>query len=232
MKKIIFILSYIILSTSIFSQVQVNDQIIVIGSATIEVPADIITIKINLSFQDRTDGKAAFGQHKDAEEKLIKFLKEENIPDSLIRYSLLNISSTYDYSRGENPKIFNTNQTITIKVYNFSEYVSFQLKLIENGFTSYNQMFESTKSSLAMNEAIQKAVYQAKHKAELIAIASGRKIKKISKISDTEETEPIISRYSDSMFRADYMTVSTTSLTDIPQTIKIEKQVKVIFDLE
>lgn len=232
MKKIIFIFFYVILSTSIFSQEQTNDQIIVIGSATIEVPADIITIKINLSYQDRTDGKTAFEQHKDAEEKLIKFLKEENIPDSLIRYSLFNISSTYDYSHGDNQKIFNTNQTIAIRVYDFSEYASLQLKLIENGFTVFNQNFESTKSSDAMNEAIQKAVYQAKHKAELMAIASGRKIKKISKISDTEETEPIISRYSDSMFRTNFMTVGETSLNDIPQTIRIEKQVKVVFDLE
>jgi uncharacterized protein YggE len=184
-----------------------------------------------LSFQDRTDGKNAFEQHKDAEAKLIKFLKEENIPDSLITYSLLNISRTYDYSRGDNPKIFSTNQTISIKVYDFSEYTSFQLKLIENGFTAFSQYFESTKSSEAMNEAIQKAVYQAKHKAELMAIVSGRKIKKISKISDTEDTEPIISRYRDTLQHTDFM-IAITSLADIPQTIKIEKQVKVIFNLE
>ncbi len=231
MKKIVFILFYIFSSTNFFSQEQTNDQIIVIGSATIEVPADIITIKINLSYQDRTDGKTAFEQHKDAEEKLIKFLKEENIPDSLIKYSLLNISSTYDYSRGDNQKIFNTNQTIAIKVYDFSEYAQFQLKLIGKGFTAFSQNFESTKSSDAMNEAIQKAVYQAKLKAELMAIASGRKIKNISKISDTEDTEPIISRYSSFMPHAAYSTTSVV-LTDIPQSIKIDKQVKVIFDLE
>lgn len=231
MKKIFFVLSFILLMSDVYSQEKDKDQIVVIGSATLEVPADIIKIRITLSFRDRVDAKTAYKQHKDAEEKLLELLKEENFHDSLITYSLLSVSTSHD-PRIDPPQYYTTNQTVAITISNFSEYPSIHLLLIENGFTNFSQSFESTKSFEAMEEAIQLAVRQATHKAELMAGAAGRKIKKISKISDTEEREPTISSYYGFMIQRNTTDINITSLSDIRQTIQIQKQVKAVFDLE
>lgn len=232
MKKIVFCLMIMFLSKNIFAQEQKKDQIIVIGNASIEVPADIIKITINLSFSDREDGRLAFEKHKEAEKRLIEFLKDENILDSVITYSLLRISLTNDsYNNREKPNLFSTHQSASFIINDFSEYVSCILNLIDNGFTNISQNFESSKGFEAMESAIQKAVVQATHKAELMAIAAGRKINKISKISDTEDTEPMVSRYYEYWPNIMKNTTSAT-LTDIPQKLKIEKQVKVVFDLD
>ena len=75
------------------------------------------------------------------------------------------------------------------------------------------------------------AVQQARAKAELMASAAGRRIKKISKISDTDETEPSFGRYYVRSSRVVDKSTAVPQLTAIPQTVSIDKQVKVVFDL-
>jgi hypothetical protein len=222
-------------STSLISQQIDPDRIVVIGSASIEIPADIVNVRITLSFQDKVDGKSAYARHKDTEARFIQFLHEMNIPDSVINFTPLSISAQNDYSRRDSVvKIYNTNQLVTVRIFDLSKYADFQLKLISNGFTTFSETFESSKSREAEDEAIKKAVLKARAKAELMASAAGRKILRVAKISDTEETEPVIARYREPFHgtvSAQTAFSSASRLMDLPQTISVEKQVKVVFDL-
>ncbi|NCS90060.1 MAG: hypothetical protein AUK34_07505 [Ignavibacteria bacterium CG2_30_36_16] len=233
MKHFLFICIYFIISSFIlFAQQIEKDKIVVIGSASIEVPADRVMLKLTITFEDRIDGQKAYTQHKEQELKLLNFLKELNIPDSLVTYSLLNISTRFEYPSSQQIKIFQTSQTVSIILTDLSKLPSFQLSLISNGYTSFEGSFESSKSPGAVKEALSKAVQQAKIKAEIMANAAGRKIKKVSKISDTDEIEPRIASYRNYIYSRNISYSRTTiQLINIPQTVTIDKQVRVIFDL-
>lgn len=215
-----------------------KDQIVVIGSASVEIPADIVVLKITLSFGDKIDGKKAYELHRQAEQRLIEIFNNLEIPDSVITYSLLTINSSVDYnSRYQDSirTIYTTNQVVQISVYDILKYLSIQLELISNGFTSLNASFGSSKEIEAIEMATQKAVEQAKLKAQIIAKASGRKIKKILKIMDTEESEPIIRPFFLEYERFNRLPVAgvvVQQLIDIPQNIKVSKQVKMILELQ
>jgi hypothetical protein len=69
-----------------------------------------------------------------------------------------------------------------------------------------------------------------------MAYAAGRRIKRISKVSDTEDTEPSLGLHGQySIRRLPGVSVrgisDVSELASIPQTILIEKEVKVVFDL-
>ncbi len=207
------------------------DRIVVIGSASIDAPADRIVINVHLSFSDSADGKSAFQLHKTAEERLGAFLLSRAIPESVVTYTLLNIvTSTYNAWRDKSSIVYTTNQTITIVVSDFKKYPQFILALISEGFANINQQFQSSKGPDAQKQATQMAVQQARVKAELMASAAGRKIKKVSKISDTDETEPAFGRYYLRSTLGD-RTSTYFQLSAIPQTVSVDKQVKVVFDL-
>lgn len=224
---------FLIRSYSVSQQLNDSDRIVVIGSATIEVPADRVVINIQLSFMDKTDSKKAYDQHKEAEAQLVEFFRDFHIPDSVITYSLLSLNREQDYSRQQQEQVFRTHQTVKILLTDISTYSAFELALISKGFVNLAESYESSKSSSAEKEAIQKSVKQARAKADLIAEAAGRKIKKVVKISDTEETEPMIARYYEPYARAvNFQTASSQgSLSAIPQIILVSKQVKAVYEL-
>lgn len=223
----------LICSNSLSQQSNDTDKIVVIGSATIEVPADRVTMNIQLSFSDKLDAKKAYDQHKEAESQLVQLFRDSHIPDSVITYSLLSFNREPDYTRQSQEQVFRTHQTVKILMTDISACPVFELKLVSKGFVSLSENYESSKSSWAEKEAIQMAVKQARAKAEIIAEAAGRKIKKVIKISDTEDTEPIIARYYEPYARI--MSYSTampqSSLSAIPQILSVSKQIKAIFEL-
>jgi uncharacterized protein len=226
--------SMMLISLTVKAQQPEKDKIVVIGSASIEVPADRAQVTVSLWFSDLLDAKKAFDLHKDAESRLIHFIRDHGIHDSSVTYSLLSISLTQDYGRpGSIPQKYNTGQTVIITLTDIARLPAFEMDLVASGFTSFSEEFRSSKGVEAQKDAIAGAVRQARSKAELMAAAAGRKIQKISRIADTEETEPTIARYYGTHPRA-YATSATRSvdkLVNIPQVIAVEKQVKVTFEL-
>jgi uncharacterized protein YggE len=215
-----------------FCQQKESDKIVVIGSGSIAVPADKVSLRLTISFEDRVDGQSAYAQHKEQEGKLLSFLHQFNIPDSVITYSLLNISQKYDYSSAKPLRIFQTNQNVTMAFTDLSKLPAFQLALISNGYSSFEESFESSKASEGTKEALNKAVLQARVKAEIMATAAGRKIRKVLKISDTDELEPRIASFNSYLYsRMINASMTSVQLISIPQTVTIDKQVRVTFEL-
>jgi uncharacterized protein YggE len=218
----------------LLSQQPSSDNIVVIGSALIEVPADQVVIRISLEYADKVDPKSAFDLHKAAEAKLVSLLRTTRIPDSLISYSLLNMIQRPEYTGTSNPVlVFVTNQTVTVTLNDVSRYIAFYLDLLNNGFSALRAEFQSSRAIEAQRDALEKAILQARSKAELMARLAGRKISRISRVADTEETEPVIARYYAPYIRRPFSasTAVSSELASIPQTVSIGKQVKVVFDL-
>ncbi len=210
------------------SQQTQKDEIVVIGSASVDVPADMVVVKISLSYSDSTDGRMAYGRHKEAENNPMSLLHNIGVRDSSITYSLLNIRSyTPQFCKF---KVYTTSQTVSVTIDTLSKYLPFQFALMSSGFSEFNENFESSKAQEGMRDAIQKAVMAAKSKAELIAETVGRKIKGVLKVMDTEESEPIVSSFS--YYPISMNQTIAANLENIPQTISVRKQVKAIFELE
>ncbi len=210
------------------------DNVVVIGSASVEVPADRVVISILLSFADVNDAKGAFEKHKNAEAQLAQFLRKAKVPDSLISYSLLSINQEIDYSRQPPEYRYVTHQSVKVVLTDVTRYSQFELSLVSLGFVRFSEHFESSGTAAGEREALRQAVQNARAKAELMAAAERRKITKAVKIMDTEETEPLIARFSENFGVGKYIggDQQVGGLSSIPQTITISKQVKVIYQLE
>ncbi len=137
------------------------------------------------------------------------------------------------YAGGVTTRIFKTNAQVSVLLTDLSRYPQFLVDLVQHGFVSFSEEFQSSKAKDAEKMVIAKAVQQARSKAEIIAHASGRSIARVMKIADTEETEPVIARYYEPRPYRE-MSISAQvagSLPGIPQKITVNKQVKVTFAL-
>ena len=137
------------------------------------------------------------------------------------------------YAGGVTTRIFKTNAQVSVLLTDLSRYPQFLVDLVQHGFVSFSEEFQSSKAKDAEKVVIEKAVQQAKSKAEIIAHASGRSITRMMKIADTEETEPVIARYYEprSIGMVSSSVEARASLPGIPQKITVNKQVKVTFAL-
>lgn len=231
MKKILFLI--FIITYSVSGQViSPDNRIVVLGEATMEIPADRVVFNISLRFNDLTNIQTAYSKHKKAENQLLDFLKSNNIPNSNISYTLISIGQETDFDSQTRKKTFSfgTTQNISVKIEDVKKYAEFMIKLISVGFTDVSTSFTSSQENEFRDILIKKAIETAQKKAEVMAKASNRTIHQISKISDTDET--------DTVFRYNDLSYSTTTspngsgITEIPQTITKSYSIKVVFELK
>jgi uncharacterized protein len=214
-----------------------DNRIVVLGEATIEIPADRVEFNIELKFDDSTNIKRAYKRHKEAESKLVSYLKELNIPPKNINYSLINIGKTTDYNDETNKStdIFGTNQKVFVTIDDVKQYADVMMKLITAGFTDVSTSFGSSKENDFQQTLIEKAIEAARKKALVMAKAANREISKIVKVSDTEESDPTFGGYGNSYAAAMAVMGDANSenvITEIPQTITKRMTVKVVFALK
>jgi uncharacterized protein YggE len=227
-------LKHIILATSLFistmalGQTKQEEKINVVGEAEIEIPADQVMFNITLTYKDYENVKTAFDQHKKAEAELLKFLKGLNIPQKNIKYTLISFNKNMEYMPdGKNKEYFATQQNVNIKLEDLNGYADLLIKLVNAGFTNVNTAFTSSKENDFHSDLIEKAIAQAKKKAEVMAKVSDRKLGKVTYISDTQTPDPV--------FRAEYALAKSADggfISEVPQSIKKTLSVNVIFELE
>ncbi|MCJ7553339.1 MAG: SIMPL domain-containing protein [Ignavibacteriaceae bacterium] len=216
-----FILS---LFTTINSQTITNSFIIIDADSRIEIPAKEITFAIVIEQVD-TNAQNAYNGLKQLEEKFIPLLKEFNIPDSNISYSL----SKFRREGGFNnrPVQFKANENIVIKLYDFKQYEPFQLALLSIGIYSFNGTFSTTEIKEAREIGFRIALEKAEQEAKLISNQLGRELGKVleveSKNKDYVVTSPMQGMYS---------TVEEMKLIDIPQHVTLYTNVKVKYELK
>lgn len=212
-----------------------DNRIIVLGEASIDIPADKVIFSIQLKFTDSTDIKAAYAKHKNAESSLMNFLKDANVPNKNITYTLISVGREISYNRETNKEWveFGTRQSVSVTIEDVKKYAEFMMKLISAGFTDVHTSFTSSKVNDFQDLLIEKAIEVARKKAEVMAKTSNREIKRIVKISDTDETD---SNFLNSVTGNDsylaFATGAESNITEIPQTISKSYSVKVVFVLK
>lgn len=229
MIKQIILATSLFMSTMAMGQIKQEEKINVVGEAEIEIPADQVMFDITLTYKDYDNVKTAFDQHKKAEADLLKFLNGLKIPQKNITYTLISFNKHTEYTNdGKNKEFFATRQNVKVKTEDMNNYADLLINLVNAGFTNVNTAFVSSKENDFHSDLIEKAIAQAKKKAEVMAKASGRKLGKVTFISDSQAPDPV--------FRAEYLLAKSANdggfISEVPQSIKKNLSVNVVFELK
>jgi uncharacterized protein len=211
-----------------------DNRIVVIGHASIDVPADQVKFSISLQTIDSVSIDKVYQNHKLKEDKLVKLLQDMQIPAPGINYSLLSVSRRQDYNNRKRVSYIAGYQTVNFILSDISKFSELQARLIKEGFTDFRSYFTSSKLETQKTEVIQKAVEVASAKAEVMAKTANRRIKRIVKVADTEDTDPTFRNYNQSYSLAEVAETrpNLEQLMRYPQSIPVSAQVKVVFELK
>lgn len=191
------------------------------GTGVIKVPADLIQFHIQLTKYSES-AREAFREHKQLEDFLTQKLIEEGISAENIQTEPVNIRPV---NRGKQYG-FETHQSVVLKLDDIGQFEEMQLVLIENDFTSFSGNFSSTEISRAEDEALAKAVEEARREARILAEATGGRLGKIQSIQYGGPVTPFPAARMEMSYDA-----SGGSLLQFEQTIPVQKNVQVVFEL-
>ena len=185
-------------------------------------PADIIQFNIQLTRYNES-AREAFREHKKLEEFLTDLLLEEGISAEDIKTEPVSIRSR---TRGEQQHGFQTNQSVTLQLQDTEQFENMQLVLIENNFDNFSGQFSSSEISDAEDEALRRAVSEAKREAGILAEAADVQLGGIQAIHYGGPAVPYRAARMEMAYDA-----SGGSLLQFEQTIPVQKNVQVVFEL-
>jgi uncharacterized protein YggE len=225
------------ISSAVMSQtLPIENKIVVLGQAKLEVPANRVNFTVSNIATDSESLEKAYEKQAVLEQSLLKIFKDEKISKSNVKFSLVSVSKNQDYNSKQYK--YTCSQTVNFTTDSVKQTTRIQELLINKGFTNFNSSFTLKDMDKYKKEILEKAVKVAIEKAHTMAAVAERKIKRIVKVMDTEGTDPTLVNYgggrgmvyesSLSMNKAAY----SDGLIDIPQTISLSETIKVVFELE
>jgi uncharacterized protein len=184
MKKI-FLLTAILFGLNMEAQEQKSNQvpqISVTGEGKIKVIPDQCTITLGVE----NTGKEASDVKKLNDEtidKVLKFIKKNNIPSSDFQTTNVSLYKNYDYEKKKYNYV--ANQIITVTLKDLKKYNEFMMGVSDTGVTTISGVeFKSSKMEDYERDARKKAMINAKKKAEDYLSVLNQKIGKALLISD------------------------------------------------
>lgn len=204
-----------------------ESRITVDATGEVLVPADRVHFRVNIT-QFKQDAREAFQLHKEQEKYLTELLLDEGIADSNITANPISISHVRRYSNTEQSG-YETQQQVMMVINDVTQFESMQIKLIENGFTNFSGSFSAANLDDASDQALQKAVEEARRKADLLAEAAGKQITDVVTIN-YHSSRPYASR-SGNMEMVAYDTGSG-SLLQFERTIPVRENVSMQFRID
>lgn len=229
----IALLTFVILifSFSLFSQeVSRDNRIVVLGEGRIEVPANSVQFTVSLNGIDSLSMDSAYNNYKNLEEKLLAIFSAIKIPINNIKFNLPSFSKRFNYESKK--KNFYCEQNVNFSFDSVMLTPKIQELLVKSGFDNFNCQFTLKDVNKYKHDMLEKAVQVGKEKAATLANVSGRKIKRIVKVMDTEESDPRMFNYSRDNYNVSGLTGAVAGLMHIPQSISVSVTVKVVFELE
>lgn len=210
-------------------QKQQVPQINVSGEGKIKVTPDqgIISLGVENTGKDAAEVKKA---NDIIIEKILKFIKQNNIPQSDFQTTNVSLYKNYDYEKKKYNYV--ANQTITVTLKDLKKYDGFMMGITDTGVTNINGVeFKSSKMEMYETEARKKAMLNAKQKALDYVSVLNQKVGKAILITDNSQAY-----YPQPMFkgamRAEAMDASTPRETLAIGEIEITSNVQVAFILE
>jgi len=221
MYKIIYFLTALSLTTFSLSAQPHETTFTVEVKSTVEAPADKISFRISIALTNN-DPELLLKQHNETEQKLLALLEELNIPDSTIKFSLLNVRKA---KTKKDELRLDSRQSVIFELTNFSKYFDVQIGLLTIGIQTFTPVFSTTHIEDAKKRGVKKALETAKKEAELYAENLNMKVSRVVEIE---------SRVSDDFpyGGATYFQSGTSKkLLEIPQQISVRSSVRVKFAL-
>lgn len=216
----VFLLFIASISTSYGQTGNSTGTITIDATGEESVPADRIFFQININ-RYHEDATVAFEEHKKLEQFLTELILDQNIPEEQINTTPVNISPR----RHSSQQGFETRQTVTLRLDDLTRFESMQVTLIENGFDTFSAHFTTSDEEPAREKALKRAVANARHKAEILAESSGKKLGGVDHINYTSSAGVVRMEAQLSMDR------SEGSLLQFQKTITIRENVRVQFFL-
>ena len=234
--NLLFVLISLSFSTSEVLAQATDNHLTVVGDATEEVPADQAALTVNLSYSDEKDITLVYEQHKVGRERLVGLLTELKVPAKDLQFYQLLVRKERDYSMGgggmgQAVEKFKGYQRVSIKFNDLKQYAQVQQRLASDGFNDMSSVFSVSNQRDIELRLYDQAVARAKEKADHLAKAVSRTIKRIVRIGDVEETEPI------GFMRANMTNINTYNVdamrpvATIPQTFRYSSVVKIVFEM-
>lgn len=223
MRVLTLFISLFIFSTSAFAQQEISIN----AAAEVQVPADKIIFQINLNAEG-DNPQETYELHKEREKVLVEQLKKHDIKEEDLKFDPISINKTYNGNRHTNQeKRIQTRQSVTLTLDDFDIYEEIQITLIENDFDEFSGSFTSSKSKKGEDEALKKALQQAREKAELIAEESGVTIKGIKNINHSASSGP-----PRPMMEMTASKASDGNLLEFDQSVSVSANVSVVYNFE
>src|SRR5699024_3660984 len=218
MRTLSLVLSLFIITSPVFGQE--NQTIDVRSKATVKVPADRIVFNIKINSEAYKPQKA-FELQKKQKQMLIDLLKKHQIDKKNIQFHPISITKINRHKEDAEPKI-QTSQDVSLTLSDFDKYEQIQLSLVDKGFDEFNGHFISSKLEKARDEALVKAMEQARSKAELIAKQGNLTLDGIKNINVTSNNNPrpvLQNNYASASLKTDSM------ISEYEQTVSISSSV-------
>lgn len=205
------------------SQDSLNPPAITVqSSGVVTIPAEFIRFTVNLNVFSKNLNDA-FDQHKEQEAFLAELIKENNFNDGELIFNPISVSATRNANTGNG---YSTRQVVVFSVIDFNLFEDVQRKLIENGFTSLNGTFGANQTDEISNEALKKAMENARVKAEIIAASAGKKLGDVLSVEyGSGRPQPVAFR------EMSYDMQSSGQLSQFEQSVTVTENVSVKFEI-
>lgn len=184
MKKILLILVMALTLPVIAQQNQERSIVNVTGEGIVKVEPDEVLIKSRIEHEGNSAAEVK-RQNDEVVDKVIKYLKSQNIDEKDIQTDYVNLNKRYDY----NDKTYSyiANQAISITLHDIKDYEKIMKGLLENGLNRIDGIqFKSSEMEKYEKEARKKAVMNAQNIARQLAEPLGQEIGKAVSITETD----------------------------------------------
>jgi uncharacterized protein YggE len=223
--KTIFL--FLLVPFILFAQENIENTIHIRATSTLFIPADAVKMIINISCENEVP-RTAFIEHKSLENKLMELIQKYHLTDSLVNYTLLSFRPGYK----PNVVSYVTSQEVSLSLKSISDYINFQLDLLENGFKNFRATFSSSGISFYKEEGYKAALKLAENDASMIAKAMGKTIGEMYSVNVNVTDFP----YNDPAYSSGMVNLrvayDSKELTELPQTVKVQTNVDVVFALD
>lgn len=212
---------------------QADNRLITTGDAGLDVAADQVVMTINLSYSDDKDASLVYELHQLNQQKLAGILKEFKVADKDIMYGQLLTRKEREFVMVGGPQDrIKSFQPVTVTINDMNRFAAVQRRLVADGFTDVLANFRVSNQKELENQLLLNAIGRAREKADLMAKAIARTVKRVVRLGDAEETESGSLRSllvgNPSINPPRY----ATPLNQTTQLIHLSSQVKLVVELE
>jgi uncharacterized protein len=195
MKKVVLVLSIMVMTLSYAQEVKQIPQISVNGEGKVKVVPDQALITVTVETKGN-NSKEVKRQNDKEIESVLKMIKKMNIAAADFKTQRVSLHPRYDLERKKTSYL--ATQTIEILLRDLSNYDELMEELVDNGINRINNVvFQSSKLAQHQSEARKMAIKDAKLKAEDYVSVLGQKVGKALTINDNSSNyypQPVYAR--------------------------------------